>query len=159
MELFNATRYAASYSPGLMPNGRSCLILVVKATFDIQEDSLDPVLADKQIELFDTDTFVGEPGYSSPIYENDYATYKPKCDVLIFGKAHTLNHQPQTSVNVAVKVANIRKSFRVIGKRTWNKSGPFLYATDPEKFTEQELNWEVAYGGIDLAYQREKDKI
>src|SRR5690242_10966283 len=88
MELLNATGMQAGYTMGLRPDGRELLVVVVKGTFRIPGDGRGPVLAEEQLPLVDADTFTGEPGFSAPVYECDYAPTKPRCDVVLLGSAY-----------------------------------------------------------------------
>ena len=74
MQLINATGMQAGYTMGLEPSGRELLVVVVKGTFTIPDDpNEEPRLADEQVPLVDADVFTGEPGFSAPLYESDYA--------------------------------------------------------------------------------------
>ena len=44
------------------------------------------------------DTFTGEPGFSAPVYEVDFAPRKPRCDVLLVGSAYAPEGRPATRV-------------------------------------------------------------
>lgn len=159
MDITNHTPYQAAYNTGLMPSGRYCLIVVIKATYDFPTGpNSTPQRAEEQIELYEADAFTGEPGYSSPLYENDFATHKPKCDLILQqAVAYAPDGEPAKQVEVALGINKYRKAFRVLGKRVWEKIGPFSYPTEPEPFTEMPLNWEMAYGGVDeTAYPEEE---
>lgn len=152
MHMTNHTPYSVAYNPGLLPSGRYCLIVVVKATYDLPLDQ--PVvnalpLAAKQQPLVEADSFTGEPGYSSPYQENDFATHKPQCDVLIHATAHSPRQQPVTRLSVTAQVGIMNKTFEVVGKRHWEKHWSGLCPSEPQAFTEKRLNWEMAYGGED----------
>ena len=148
MNLFNATPYKAAYNLGLQKSGRNCLIIVVKATFNLPKKSdEEPLLAEDQVELFDTDTFTGDPGMSAPIYENDFATHKPKCDVLLHASAYS--QKPVTEMQVGFKLNDIEKTMNIIGPRYLKKSISGNAATKPEPFTQQTISYDTAYGGAE----------
>ncbi len=159
MDITNHTPYQAAYNTGLMPSGRYCLIVVIKATYDFPTGPNSTLQqAEEQIELYEADAFSGEPGYSSPLYENDFATHKPKCDLILqHAVAYAPEGEPIQQVQVALNIGAHRKSFRVLGKRVWKKIGPFSYPTEPEPFTKIPLNWEIAYGGVDETAYEEED--
>ena len=74
MNLINATGMAAGYTLGLDKDAREWLVVVVKGTFLIPKNPNDePRLAPEQAPLVMADTFTGEPGFSAPIYEADFA--------------------------------------------------------------------------------------
>ena len=111
MELLNATRMVAGYTMGLQPDGRELLVVVVKGTFAIPRDGGEAKLAGKQVPLVEADVFTGEPGFSAPLYESDYAPRKPRCDVLLNGSAYVPGGRPTERVTVALKVGSWSKSF------------------------------------------------
>jgi hypothetical protein len=77
----------AGYTMGTEPSGRESLIVVVKGTFRQPAAGETVRLAEEQLPLVMADTFTGQPGYSAPYYEVDYAPHKPRCDVLLFNCA------------------------------------------------------------------------
>lgn len=154
MELLNATAQngismTAGYTMGMQPDGRELLVVVVKGTFQIPRDSSAPKLLEKQNPLVDADTFTGEPGLSAPIYESDYAPFKPRCDVVLLGSAHAPGGLPARQVRVALSVGQIYKQFDVVGNRVWSSGFLGAEATDPEPFTVLPLTYDVASGGVD----------
>ena len=88
MKLLNATRMQANYAMGMEPSGRELLVVVVKGTFQLPRPDEQVALAAEQAPLVDSDLFTGEPGFSAPLYESDYAPFKPRCDVLLNGSAY-----------------------------------------------------------------------
>lgn len=150
MNLYNATELAAGYTLGIHRSGRNCLVLAAKATYDLPtQNGAAATLAKEQIPLYETDAYTGEPGYSAPIYENDYATYKPKCDVLLNGSAYAPAGQKVSSQTVRLQVGGLDKSFHVIGPRYWQKNRLGWQITAPEPFTRQTISYDTAYGGSD----------
>jgi len=149
MTLHNATKFKAGYTVGLEKSGRHCLVVVAKASFNLPtESSKPPTLReeDKQIEIYLTDSFTGEAGYSAPIYENDYAPIKPKCDVILNGSAYSYPEKETTQTVVRLRISSLDKSFRVKGVSFW-KNGK---AEKPKPFTKQPFSYDTAYGGSDL---------
>ena len=81
MDLINATNMIAGYTMGMEPSGRELLVVVVKGTFHIPTKLGEaPRLHEQQVPLIMADTFTGEPGYSAPYSEIDFAPRKLKCD-------------------------------------------------------------------------------
>lgn len=150
MELLNATKMQAGYTMGMKPDGRELLVVVVKGTFAVPERWDDkPRLAAKQVPLIMADTFSGEPGLSTPVYESDYAPYKPRCDVLLHGSAYAPRGRPAKRVTVALRVGAWGKSFDVVGNRTWQFRLRGPYPTEPEPFTVLPISYGSAFGGVD----------
>ena len=78
MELINATRFQAAYTMGTDPTAREHIVVAVKGTFAFPErDGEVCPLADEQVPLVMADEYWGEPGYSAPRYEVDFALRKP----------------------------------------------------------------------------------
>jgi len=156
MELINATKMVAAYAPGLQPDGRELLVVVVKGTFSFPRDGKEPVLAKEQMPLVMSDEFTGEPGFSAPKYESDFAPIKPRCDVLLNGSAYAPGGIPVERVEVGLRVGTMAKAFAVVGNRTWKKSLLGISATRPEPFAVMPISYDNAFGGIDKNNPDEK---
>ena len=148
MELLNATPLQAAYTMGTEPSAREHIVVAVKGTFAIPDDGGPAALAAEQAPLVMADEFWGEPGFSSPRYEVDFALRKPRCDVLLNATAYAPHGQRVERVQVAVKVGQWFKTFHVVGDRIWEQRGATLPSA-PERFTEKAISYEIAFGGID----------
>jgi len=152
MNLINATGMAAGYTLGLDKDAREWLVVVVKGTFLIPRNPNDePVLAPEQVPLVTADTFTGEPGFSAPIYETDFAPRKPRCDILLNGSAHAPGGRPVDRVTVSLRVGSVRKSFDVVGDRIWQASALSVGASNPKPFVKMPISYDRAFGGVDRA--------
>ena len=121
MELVNATPMEAGYTLAMQGDGRELLVLVVKGTFIIPHKGERSRLADEQVPLVETDVFTGEPGFSAPLYEIDFARRKQHCDVILNGSAYAPGGRPTERVKVSLRVGSWRKSFDVVGNRIWKR--------------------------------------
>lgn len=154
MDLLNATDMQAEYTMGTASDGRESLVVVVKGTFRFPENgSLEPVLAEEQVPLVMADTFAGEPGFSAPVYESEFAPRKPKCDVLLNGSCYAPGGRPVKRVTVSLQVGSWSKSFAVVGNRTWQKGWLGVSATRPESFTVMPISYGNAFGGTDTTHE------
>lgn len=153
MELLNATKMQASYTQGMDKTGREYLVVVVKGTFTLPLDGSEPQLAAQQLPAVEADAFTGEPGFSAPLYESDYAPIKKRCDILLNGSAYAPNGRPAKSVDVGIKVADITKVFTVVGDRYWYVASGGLGATKPQPFDAKPISYDVAFGGVDNFHQ------
>ncbi len=154
MELINATKMQAGYTLGMQPDGRELLVVVVKGTFTIPKDEgEEPKLAEEQVALVDADVFTGEPGFSAPLYEVDYAPRKPRCDVLLSGSAYAPGGKPVEKVTVSLRVGSLTKSFNVVGNRVWQAGLLYLSSSSPEPFTVMPISYNNAFGGIDKSQE------
>jgi len=149
MDLINATKMQASYTMGIEPDGRELLVVVVKGTFNIPKDGGEPTLLEQQVPLIDADVCTGEPGYSAPLYEIDYAPYKGHCDVLLNGNAYAPNGRPVRKVPVKLRVGTLNKEFDVIGDRFWQVSKGGYSQTYPNTFIQMPISYDLAFGGSD----------
>ncbi len=149
MNLVNATKMEAGYTMGVQPDGRELLMVVVKGTFTIPDNGQELKLADEQTLLVMTDQFTGEPGFSAPLYEIDYAPRKPKCDILLNGSAYAPGGKPTKRVTVSLRVGDWSKSFDVVGNRFWKAGMLHTSNTAPEPFTTMPISYNNAFGGID----------
>jgi len=97
MELINATEMPAAYTMGMKPDGRELLVVVVKGTFTIPQSGEEPRLAGEQAPLVMADEFTGEPGFSAPKYESDFAPVKPQSR--LEGWTHGVGGQPAETLH------------------------------------------------------------
>jgi hypothetical protein len=154
MNLVNTTKMQAGYTMGVQPDGRELLVVVVKGTFTFPKDEkLEPKLAEEQVPLVMTDVFTGEPGFSAPLYENDFAPRKPKCDVLLNGSAYAPAGKPAERVPVSVRVGSWSKSFDVIGNRVWQAGALYIAVSKPDPFTVMPISYNNAWGGVDKSQE------
>ena len=151
MQLLNATRMQAGYTMGMDPAGRESIVVAVKGTFRLSADKPSQ-LAEIQVPLVDSDVFTGEPGFSAPLYECDYAAVKPRCDVLLNGSAYAPRGHRARRVTVSLRVGSISKSFDVVGNRNWVGAVLGVVAGSPEPFTSMPVSYDRAFGGIDKAH-------
>jgi hypothetical protein len=156
MELLNVTGMPAGYTLGVQPDGRELLVVAIKGTFAIPQNGEEPALAAEQVPLFEADVFSGEPGFSAPVYESDYAPCKPRCDVLLHGSAYAPGGKPTQRVRVSLQVGSMSKSFDVVGNRVWEKRLFIIKASKPEPLTVMPISYNNAFGGVDNTHKQEK---
>ena len=149
MELLNATRMEAGYTLGMEPSGRENIVVAVKGSFAFPADGGEAVLAETQAALVEADEFTSEPGFSAPLYEVDYAPFKPRCDVLLNATAHAPHGRPATEVQVGVRIGRLQKSMNVVGDRVWGASPGALVVSRPRPFETMPISYDVAFGGSD----------
>jgi len=157
MELLNATNMTAGYTMGLRPDGRELLVVVVKGTFTIPKENKQPELAEQQADLVMADEFTGEPGFSAPKYESDFAPHKRRCDVLLNGSAYAPVGRPVTHIDVGLRVGAMAKFFSVVGNRVWKKDWFSIHDTEPTPFTVMPISYDHAFGGVDQSSPDERE--
>lgn len=156
MRLEHITGMEAGYTMGMEPSGRELLVVCIKGTFSFPEqEGAEPQLAKKQEPLVEADTFTGEPGFSAPVYESDYAPHKPFCDVLLNGSAYAPGGRLVEKVTVALQVGTMSKTFTVTGDRVWvqNCYSSGVLFSPPVPFTVKKISYDKAFGGTDNSYQ------
>ena len=150
MELTNATGMVAGYTLGMDPDGRESVVVAIKGTFTLPTDGAEPQLADEQVDLVLADEFTGAPGFSSTVYECDYAPEKPFCDVLLNGSAYAPNGRPSTRVTVELSFASRTKRLDVHGDRVWEQGALTMGPSKPEPFVSMPITYDRAFGGSDV---------
>jgi hypothetical protein len=158
MEFVNETGVAAGWTMGFERSGRELLVVAVKATFVIPQESCAPQLSGEQVPLTEADTFTGEPGLSSPVYESDYAHHRPRCDVLINGSAYAPPGKLVRCTEVGIRVGSMMKVLAVVGNRVWQSSLRGNRASDPEPFDVMPISYDNAFGGVDRS-RRDPTKL
>lgn len=157
MELINATRMVAGFNMGLEPSGRELLVVVVKGTFVLPKPGEAVRLADEQWPLLMADAFTGEPGFSAPVCEMDFAPGKPACDVLLVGHARAPEGRQVTRLRAALRVGPMEKQFDVVGDRVWQAGLSGITASSPLHFTEKFVSYDTAFGGADRYSEDERE--
>jgi len=154
MDLLNSTGMQAGYTMGMKPDGREMLVVAIKGTFIIPQQGEEPKLAEEQVPLIEADTFTGEPGFSAPLYEVDYAPIKHRCDVLLNGSAYATQGRLVDRVQVGLKVGSLTKTFYVVGERYWD-AGIAISPGSPSRFDVMPITYDVAFGGLDNFHEDE----
>jgi hypothetical protein len=151
MIVMNETPFVTGWTVGFQPDGREVVVLAVKATYRLRLGNRpEPRLADEQQPLLEADEFGVDPACDAPVSENDFALFKPSCDILVSAKAYSPREKFVTRVEVGVLVGAWRKVFAVVGKRHWRKSMIGTSMTAPEPFQCQKITYDVAFGGTDV---------
>jgi hypothetical protein len=149
MRLEHITGMEAGYTMGLRPDGRELLVVCIKGTFTLPRDGGEVQLAEKQLPLVESDIFTGEPGFSAPLYESDYAPVKPKCDVLLNGNAYASGGKPAERVEVGLALGGMKKFFAVVGDRFWLKGPAGFGPGRTLPFVSKPIDYGTAFGGTD----------
>lgn len=157
MELINATRMTAGYNMGLEPSGRELLVVVIKGTFVLPKPGEQVQLADAQLPLIMADTFTGEPGFSAPVHEIDFAPRKHACDVLLTGHARAPEGRQVTRLRAGLRVGPMEKLFDVVGDRVWQAGLTGVGVSAPQPFTEMPISYDRAFGGADRYSEDERE--
>jgi hypothetical protein len=178
-ELVNDTPFSSAGFAALDQHAQGFHVVATRVTYDM--DRLDngdpqaqalhrgrqPVLryASEQTPLVDEDAWSGEPNASSPLWESDYAPYKPRCDVLVVNAVTRAPMGDWQRVTGDLNAAPTAKQWRCgialewldakAQPQTWFKQiqavGPrrfgLLGIDGPQACAEVPLDWLHAYGG------------
>jgi hypothetical protein len=151
LNILNFTKLAAEAFLVPDKDGYEDVVVVVKGTFQVLPNG-QTRLANAQLPLIYEDRFHGDPGLSSVHYESDLAPWKPRCDVIVNGTAHSPGFQPAEWTDVTLEVGPLIKTARVFGDRFWK--GGLLgvrFPSAPIPFTNLAVVWERAFGGSDCS--------
>ena len=150
----NHTPFPSQYFQNVDKNGVVFHVVVVRVTYDMHHTLANGSLsyAAEQTPLATQDAWSGEVNTSSPLWESDFAPYKPKCDVLVVNAAsRPPNGKPAQRWPCGVSLTWQQATER----KTWSKAlsvnGPrhfgLLGVSQPEAATEVAIDWQHAYGG------------
>lgn len=147
MRIHNKTHFPAGWTQSFLRDGREAVTVVVKGTFSLRRAG-EP--SEQPVELFDTDVFGNEPARDAPLRENDFAPYKPRCDVLLQASAYAPGGRPVRRVEAGVAVGSMQKTFATVGPRTWRRGFVGVVPTAPELFDQCLVSYDTAFGGVDV---------
>jgi hypothetical protein len=137
---------------GQTETGAPVFSVLVKRTYDIRPGQ-PAVRAARTMPLVKVDKYYdcGDPERCTVKYEADLSPYKLATDVVLVGKAYAPGGKPASRVTAMLQVADHRKVICITGDRRYiyrdNQPPSF---TDPVEFTEMEIRYDKAYGGIHM---------
>lgn len=153
----NTTAFAAEALFPLDAQGRPCLVLVVKGSFDVHADGSCSV-AEEQVPVCLDGVHWGEPASSSYRYEPEIAFTKPATDVVLLGHAYAPRPGTKDMV-VSLRAGPLTQQARVFGDRIWHISRGRVTMSSAVPFERIALVYERAFGGwerreLDVAAHR-----
>jgi hypothetical protein len=151
MLIENNTCFQHFALPGIGPSDGPVVTVVVKGTFDIPHEG-PAVVSAQQEPIFFGDQLQDPNKGGSTRFEDDLAIFKPRCDVVIVGKALAPKGSGVQVLDVGFHFGKIQKIVRVFGDRHWQSGGLMgdVLASAPAPFAEMDLVYENAFGGMDL---------
>jgi hypothetical protein len=134
-------------------SGRLELAVCFKVTYDF-EPGKAPRRSDEQIALSTTnlphtDLAPGVGGSMKAVPE--VLAFNSGTDVII--RAHARSAKPRTVMRVGASIGSHRHFADVMGKRLVDATEERIRFTDPEPFDALPLRYELAYGGVDRAFE------
>ena len=150
MQLENTTPFEAELTGGFESSGHECVIVAVKGTFVLPNERGEPCLmASEQQPLSFADEFGEDPAFDCVRVENDFAPFKPKCDVIVDAPAIAPDGAPVTQLPVGVRIGNWSKHFVALGSRIWLRGAAGFHVSEMRPFVRQAIDYDHAYGGTD----------
>jgi hypothetical protein len=133
--------------------GRLELALLLKVTYQF-EPGKTPRRADQQLPLSLKNEEHDElaPGVKGSMKAvPELLAFTSGTDVIV--RAHARPPKPRSSMRVSVTIGNHRHTAEVTGRRRVDFVNGKLKFTDPELFEAMPLRYELAYGGVDTAFE------
>lgn len=150
MELVTASRYVgADIATAFDSSGREYLVVVAKATWQIPAPGQRArPLPPEPFCL--SDEADGEDGRGWLRRGDDFARFKPRCDVIFDACAHAPDALPVRELGAGFRIGDLTKMLRVTGPRRWCRSlGAAHYAlAEAEPFVQMPLHYGHAHGGV-----------
>ena len=179
LEVVNLTSLAHMTFAAIDADEQMAEVVVAKGSYTLDthstgttDTSLVPTLFNEGTSLFVSDEYFGALNKSSVRTESDLAPYKPRCDLIVIGSAHSPTGKPVKEVKVGVTIERAGKtvhshSLCVYGERNLARrdaldrsaakivwlatvglvKAPDWYLTEPQPFLVCPLRYELAYGG------------
>jgi len=121
-------------------------VVVLRGTFDLAANRpLTPAVQQDPLVL--ADEYLGEPGRSSILVENNLAPYKPRGDLQIIADAVAPGGIPQDHWDAAVRFGSQIHRFSVTGPRKWTRSLRGWTLGAPRPTVRVPVIYENAFGG------------
>jgi hypothetical protein len=150
MEIDNATACETAFTLAMDAEGRQHVVVVAKASFEFPDGDGEMVRhAAVPDPLVMADVFWGEPGFSAPRTEMDFAHVKGRCDVLLEASVHAPGGRPADRVRVGVRLGGWSKVVEAVGDRVWIAGLGAPAISDPVPFTRMPISYDRAFGGVD----------
>ncbi|WP_269632149.1 DUF2169 family type VI secretion system accessory protein [Pelomonas sp. BJYL3] len=146
MQLTTHSKYWRGHlTPGLDAQGWEYLVVIAKAAWTIPMPGQRPrPLLPPEIEM--SDRWDEAPAKALRV-ANDLARFKPRCDILFDGMAHSPSGRPERSWVCRFQVGELRKSARLHGPRNWQRLLGVVSLGDAEPTLTVPLHYGAALGG------------
>lgn len=136
---------------GKTDHGEHIFSVIVKRTYRIKHGKVvERNEVDHELKMIDEYYDNGDPEWSTVQYESELAAFKPFVDVVVIGKAYAPRGASTQQMTVSVQIEDVEKTIAVFGDRVchFQENKPPVFS-DPLPFTEMEIRYDRAYGGLD----------
>jgi len=143
MDIIHATPMTFGYLTWPLRPPQLTMVLVVKATFDIQPDG-EATMAESPRQC-QGPVYFDDDSEASLRLDSDFALLKRTGECLLAGTCHP--PAPTGVSAVRFKVGDVEKKIGVFGDRYWKRGVLGRKPSEPEPFEAMTLKWERAFGG------------
>ncbi|MBF0233541.1 MAG: DUF2169 domain-containing protein, partial [Desulfamplus sp.] len=149
MKILNFSNFQFAPLYGKVNFPADTLTYIVKGAFDLQPESK------AEIPEFDDSPYpTGDEYYpddidmaKAPLYESDYAHFKPRADLFVVGHCYPPGKKSVQACPVEVQIGPVKKELFVFGNRRWKSTLGIKSITDPEAFDKIPLSYDYSFGG------------
>lgn len=131
---------------------RDCLIVVVKASFDLVPG--EPARLRSEAATLLGDVFAGDEPDTALLHADDFAISKPEVDVLLEGTAYAPGGSA-TAMQISMRLRGaggaIDRAIAVFGDRVWQGGALQLGQSEPAPFQSIPITYQRAFGGAGFA--------
>jgi hypothetical protein len=146
LQIENQTPFEADRGLFLDADGNHIWVVAIKGAYDIGSES-QMSLCDRQEPVSTAPIWMGEPGNSSLLRENELTVAHPGTDVTFNATAYAGEGKAVGCIDVGVMVRDVKKVLRIFGDRTWQLGLAGLEMSPPQLFEQMPIVWERAFGG------------
>ncbi|MEI7685422.1 MAG: DUF2169 domain-containing protein [Planctomycetota bacterium] len=139
-----------SLLPGQTPEGKFIMAVLLKRSYAIVPSGVC-VRAENDKPLFGGDKHFGDPLNTTVRYEADFIPYKLATDVVLNGTAFAPQGKQVREMTASLQIGQVKKEVKIIGDRQCKyRAAADPVFGDPAPFTQMELRYERAFGGVDV---------
>ncbi|GGX52575.1 DUF2169 family type VI secretion system accessory protein [Saccharospirillum salsuginis] len=142
--------YQASITPGWTADGQSAHVLVVKASYQSDQNGCVTPL-EQSAPLCEQDQYPDDDAVGRALeLASDLAPFKAGSEILLYAHAWCASPRPSVKVSAELRMDNgiqWDKSLAVIGRRVWKNTLFGATPTEPEQLSDLPIRFEYAYGG------------
>jgi hypothetical protein len=152
MRYVNLTPFPGAYIAGRLNFPGHSVTLLVKGTFDLCPGKAAEPSAEQPFPTGDEYYPDDDEQKGGPRYENDFAYFKPRTDILLAGRCWSAGGKPVPACRVTFRVGPHARSLYVYGDRFWKGPSGLRAISAPVPFTSKELRYENSFGGPGYEY-------
>lgn len=149
MEIINRSPFPFAYLSSRYHFPGHSMTLIVKGTFELRHGEAAAIAAEQLFPTGDERYPEDDEGTGSLRYENDFAPWKPRADLLLVGSCHPPGGTAVPATFVRFCVGDHGRTVAVSGRRSWK--GLLARMTAAEPFTRMSIRYENSFGGANFS--------